>query len=73
MSAMEPSTTSRPSASEPARTDATNTFKTANAPADRHFKQTTLPSLGGTGPILPESVRKFFRKRFRHTDTPASR
>jgi hypothetical protein len=70
MSAMEPSTIGRSSVSESARTDAGETFfKTPNAPPGRHFKQTTLPSLGGTGPLLPE----WLRKRFRRTDTPVSR
>jgi len=56
--------------SESARADAGETFfKTPNAPPGRHFKQTTLPSLGGTGPILPE----WLRKRFRRTDMHASR
>lgn len=67
---MEPSTTSQPPDSESARADAGETFfKTPNAPPGRHFKQTTLPSLGGTGPLLPEWLRKLFR----HKDTPAVR
>ncbi len=65
MSAMEPTTVSQPPASEPTRTDATNTFKTANAPADRHFKQMIVPGLG-SGQILPDWVHKLFRRKDTH-------
>jgi len=50
----------RPLSPEPAQ--ATEIGKTENAPADRHFEQTTLPSLGGSGPLLPEWFRKLFRR-----------
>ena len=69
MSAMEPSTASQPPASRPPHTDATETGRTEKAHGDRHFESTKLPSLGGTGPILPE----WLRKRFRRKDTPAAR
>jgi hypothetical protein len=49
-------------------TDITDTFKTANAPANRHFKQVITPGLA-KGPLIPESVRKLFRRK----DTPAAR
>jgi hypothetical protein len=65
MSAMEPSTTGQPPVSERPRTDETF-FKTPNAPPGRHFKQTTLPSLGGTGPILPAWLSKRFRRKATH-------
>ena len=60
MSAMEPSTASRPPATETGRTE--------KAYGNRHFKPTKLPSLGGTGPILPEWLRKPFRRK----STPAA-
>jgi hypothetical protein len=64
MSAMEPSTVSQPPASESVRTDSTVT----KAYGDRHFKPVVAPGLGGR-PLLPESVRKFFRRK----DAPAAR
>ena len=67
MSAMKPSTTSRHVAPEP--TDTTETAKPEKAHGDRHFEQMKIPSLGGTGPILPE----WLRKRFRRKDTSAVR
>ena len=36
-----------------------------------HFRSLTMPGLV-KGPILPESVSKFFRKLLRRTDTPAA-
>ena len=74
MSAMEPPTTGQPSGGRdpiPApSTDADETFfKTPNAPPGFHFEQETVPGLMGTGPILPE----WLRKRFRRKDAPAAR
>jgi hypothetical protein len=69
MSVMEPSTASQPATSESPRTDAAETGRTEKAHRARHFESTKLPSLGGTGPILPE----WLRKRFRRKDTPAAR
>jgi hypothetical protein len=70
MSAMEPSTTGPPPVSEPPRTDTGETFfKTPNAPPGYHFEQLTVPGLFGTGPLLPEWLRRIFRR----TNTPASR
>ena len=69
MSAMEPSTTGRAGVSEPPSTDAEETFfKTPNAPPGYHFEQETVPGLFGTGPLIPESVSKLFRRFFRHKD-----
>ena len=66
MSVMEPTTTGQPPVSEPPRTDADETFfKTPNAPPGRHFEQLTVPGLFGSGPLIPESVSKLFRKLFR--------
>jgi len=65
MSVMEPSTASQP-ASPPTRSEATETEK---AYGNRHFKPTKLPSLGGTGPILPGWLRKRFRRK---GSTPAA-
>ncbi len=69
MRGMEHSTASQPSIPEPPRADDTETGRTEKAYGDRNFRPMTLPSLGGSGPILPE----WLRKRFRHTDTPATR
>jgi hypothetical protein len=63
MSAMEPTPTSPPPASEPA------TATETKAHGNRHFRQVITPGLGGTRPLLPE----WLRKRFRRKDTPASR
>jgi hypothetical protein len=65
MSAMDPSTASQTPASVPRRTNSTETGRTQG---NRHFESTKLPSLGGTGPILPEWLRKLFRRK----DTPAA-
>jgi hypothetical protein len=65
MSAMEHSTASQ---TEP--TDTTKTVKTTQVKAygDHHFPQTTVPGLVGTGPILPEWLRKPFRRiRTKHS------
>jgi hypothetical protein len=61
MSSMEPTTTSQPP-SEPTRTDASNTFKTAGAPSDRHFEQMILPSIG-IG--FPRGLIRHLRNRFK--------
>jgi hypothetical protein len=65
MSAMESSATSRPAVSEVQRTDTGETFfKTPNAPPGYHFEQLTVPGLM-SGPLIPESVSKLFRKLLR--------
>ncbi len=64
MSDMEPSTSSQSPSPEPTRTDATNTFKTPNAPAGRRLESMKVPGLVGNGPILPEWLRKPFRRMF---------
>ncbi len=63
MRPMEHSTVGQPSASDPRRADATET----GTPDTLHIGHTKLPSLGGTGPILPEWLRKLFQRK----DTPA--
>jgi hypothetical protein len=60
VNAIEPPNAGRQSPPEPAQ--ATEIGRTENAPADRHFEQMTLPSLGGSGPLLPEWFRKLFRR-----------
>jgi hypothetical protein len=73
MSAMKPSTVSRPPASEPPSTDTGETFfKTPNAPPGRHFQQVKMPGVA-KGPILPEWLRTYFRNRFRRKHTAATR
>jgi hypothetical protein len=71
MSAMEPSTASHPAASEPERADGIETGRTnkVKAHGDRNFETQILPGLVGSGPILPEWLRRLFRR----TDTHASR
>jgi hypothetical protein len=64
---MEHSTANRQSV--PETKSPTETGGTKKAHGNRNFEQMILPSLGGTGPILPEWVRK----RFRRKDTAASR
>ncbi len=62
MSAMEHPTTSQ--------TEAANTTETKKVKAhgDFHFEQTTVPGLVGTGPILPEWLRRPFRRiRTKHS------
>jgi hypothetical protein len=44
------------------RTDSARTGRTEKAHGNRHFEQMILPSLGGTGPLLPEWLRKLFRR-----------
>jgi len=65
---MEPSTASQSPASEPTRTDTIQTSRSEKAYGDRNFKPTTVPGLVGSGPLLPE----WLRKRFQRKDTPAS-
>lgn len=63
MSPMEPSTTGWSPVSEPQSTDVDETFfKTPNAPPGFHFEQLTVPGLFGTGSLLPEWLRKLFRR-----------
>jgi hypothetical protein len=69
MSAMEPSITSQQPAADPSRT---RTHTDTDEPYTRHFRSVKMPGVA-SGPILPESVSKFFRKRFRRTDTHAAR
>ncbi len=69
MSAMKPSTTSLPSASEPSRTDATETGAAETTPDTLHIEHTKLPSLG-SGPIFPFS---WLVGLFRRKDTPVAR
>lgn len=68
MNAMEHPTASQPAVPGSERTNA-STAKEVKAHDDLHFRSETLPSLGGTGPILPE----WLRKRFRRKRTPAAR
>jgi hypothetical protein len=65
MRPMEHSTASRQPVPEP--TNATETGRTKKAHGERNFEQMILPGLG-SGPILPEWVRK----RFKRKDTRAS-
>jgi hypothetical protein len=71
MSVMEPSTNGQPPVHESARTDITDTFKTARAPSDRHFEQLKVPGVG-SGPILPEWLSKRLQRTFRRKHTSAT-
>lgn len=68
MNAMEPSTVSGPSATEPVSTSATKT-KTYG---DRHFKPTKVPGLVGPDFPIPQSVTKFLRRLFRRKEASAA-
>ena len=72
MSAMERSSTGQSSAIESRPEDDTSRQADQRDLESLNFEQLIVPGLG-SGPILPESVSKFFRKLFRRTDTPASR
>jgi hypothetical protein len=73
MSAMEPSTTGQPSASEPPRTDTTQTVKIEKPYGDRYHKPVIVPDLVGPDFPFPASVNRLFRKLFRRKDTPVPR
>ncbi len=62
MSAMESSSASRPATSEPVRTATAET----KPYGDRHHKSVIVKGIF-KGPILPEWLRKLFRRK----DTPA--
>lgn len=68
MSAMEPSTASQPPASEAVRTDTTATGGTKKPYGDRYHKPVIVKGRLKS-PILPV----WLSKRFRRTDTSASR
>jgi hypothetical protein len=70
MSAMQQPTTDQPTRDYPRTPDGKYKY-TAWDGSPRHYKQVKMPGVA-KGPILPESVSEFFRKRFRRTDTPAS-
>jgi hypothetical protein len=72
MSAMEPTTTGRPAVIESRPKDDTSRQADQRDLESLNFEQLIVPGLG-SGPILPESVSKFFRKLFRRKDTPATR
>jgi hypothetical protein len=67
ISAMKPSTASRPADSEPTRTNASEAGGEKRY-GNRHFKPVVTPGVF-KGPILPESMSEFFRKLFRREDT----
>jgi hypothetical protein len=69
MSAMDPSTASQPPASEPERTDATQTVRIEKPYGDRYHKPVITPDLVGPDFPFPPSVAKFFRKLFRRKST----
>jgi hypothetical protein len=66
MSAMKPSATGQPPASEPVRATKTK------AHGDRHFKQVKMPGVASS-PILPDWVHNRLSKLFRRKNTPAAR
>jgi hypothetical protein len=68
MSAMEPTTASQSPASGPTRANAAETGRTEKAYGDRYHKPVITPGIF-KGPILPV----WLSKRFRRTDTSASR
>jgi hypothetical protein len=62
MSVMQPTTAGQPPAPESTRAD-NKTGGTEKAYGGHHFKPMIVPGLVGTGPILPEWLRKPFRRR----------
>ncbi len=69
MKLMEHSTTDRPPSTTPGDTNTGTTDRGPGTPHyTRHFQSLILPGLA-KGPILPEWLRRLFRR----TDTPAAR
>jgi hypothetical protein len=71
MSAMEPTTTSQPSTSEPTRANAVD--GTEKPYGNRNFEPATIPEFIGPDFPIPASVAQFFRKLFRCKQSPATR
>jgi hypothetical protein len=71
MSGMDQPTAGRPTRDYPRTPDGKYKY-TASDGSPRYFKQVKMPGVA-KGPILPDPVSKFFRKRFRRKDTPAAR
>jgi len=65
MSVMKPSTASQATASEPKRTDATQTGKIEKPYGDRYHKPRTVPDLVGPDFPFPAPMAKLFRKLFK--------
>jgi hypothetical protein len=70
MSLMKAPTTSRQPAADRSKIDPhrTRIGDGTGEPYVRHFKSVKMPGVASS-PILPESVSKFFRERFRLKDT----
>jgi hypothetical protein len=68
MNTMEPSTTPQPDVIEPRSEDGAARQADERDLESLNFEQLIVPGLG-SGPILPE----WLTKRFRRTDTPATR
>ena len=69
MSAMEPSTTSRPPAADPPRTQ---TGADTDEPYVHRYKSVIMPGVASS-PILPDWVHDRLRKLFRRKQAPAAR
>ena len=70
MSAMEHSTAGQPSISERRLTDAAGAGPGNTTLATLHIEHEKLPSLGGTGPILPVWLTSRLRRLFKRA-TPS--
>jgi hypothetical protein len=71
MSGMDQPTANQPTRDYPRTPDGKYKYTTRDG-SPRYFEQVKMPGVASS-PILPESVSNFFRKRFRRTDTHASR
>jgi hypothetical protein len=72
MTAMEPSTTNRPTRDYPRTPDGKYKYTTRDG-RPLHFEPYRIPGLVGEDFLIPAWVTKFFRKLFRRKDTPAAR
>jgi hypothetical protein len=69
MRGMKHATASQSHAREASRASVAGTDSAKKAYGDHYLPPTTLPDLVGSGPILPEWLRKLFRR----TDRPTAR
>jgi hypothetical protein len=69
MSIVKPSTTSRTPIADPSRV---RPGVGADEPYVPHFKSLNMPGVA-SGPLLPEPLRAYFRKRFRRKSAPTTR
>jgi hypothetical protein len=69
MTIVKPSTVTQASTADP---DRVRLDVGADEPYVPHFKPLNMPGVA-SGPLLPEPLRAYFRKRFRRKSAPATR